>query len=122
MKVSDKLAAIIAQLNAGDHNDALEGAKSLLEEINEMNARVGRPQRFGDKIAVATALLNLEANSKRHLFQLEEMGYVDYVEIEKETPTRGRKPKAFVLNKKGKGLLSWAKNFKGIGKETAEAA
>ncbi len=80
----------------------------------EMKRLRGRPGSFENKTHIGKALVEVKAGNpvSRYLsLKLVELEYLVPVEIQPETPTRGRRKIDYQLTTKGNRLASWAKNI-----------
>lgn len=74
----------------------------------------GRPGSFENKTQIGKALVDVKAGNpvSRYLsLKLVELEYLVPVEIQPETPTRGRRKIDYQLTTKGKRLAGWAQNL-----------
>ncbi len=97
--------------------EVLERPEVVVEVDSVVKSKRGRKAiDFADKKNVVRLLKLFQddefAVSAYFLSQLKELGYVDRVQAEHEPGRRGRRPSKFVINGKGRGLLSLSKNWK----------
>lgn len=74
----------------------------------------GRPSSLETKSDIGKTLVNVrngESVSRYLSLKLVALGYLTPVEIQPETPTRGRRKVDYQLTTAGKRLASWAANF-----------